>query len=280
VSGPVDGVPVVAVHGWPDSPRAWNAVVSPLEAAGCRVYRPYLRGFGPTRFRDADARRTGQIAALCLDLSELVASLGLERPVLAGHDWGARAAYAVAAAKPELLSGLVVMSVAYASSGPGAEVSAAQAHAYWYQWYFSTGVGRRALERDRDNICRYLWKQWSPSFDFDDEEFGATATAWENPDWSAITVHSYTQRWGGADGDPHLDELERRLADKPPIGVPTIVLHGDEDGAALVSATENQEGFFTSTYERRTLPGVGHFVPREAPRDAANAIIELAHERG
>jgi pimeloyl-ACP methyl ester carboxylesterase len=95
VSGPIDGAPVVAVHGWPDSSRTWDAALPHLHECGCRVYRPYLRGFGPTRFRGDDAPRSGQIAALRRDLREFVDALKLDHFVLAGHDWEARAAYAM-----------------------------------------------------------------------------------------------------------------------------------------------------------------------------------------
>jgi pimeloyl-ACP methyl ester carboxylesterase len=279
VSGPEDGAVVVAVHGWPDDPHTWDGLAERLHEGGCRVYRPYLRGFGPTRFREAGACRSGQIAALCRDLGEFIEALGLDEVVLAGHDWGGRAAYALAAVRPERVAGLVAMSVPYGATGPTASPSPEQAHAYWYQWYFSTMVGRRALTEDHRAICRYLWRQWSPSWAFTDGEFEQTAAAWDNPDWVQITAHFYSQRWGEDAGDSELAALEARLAASPPIGVPTIVLHGERDGGTLVAATAHQQHFFKSGYERRTLPGVGHFVPREAPDDTATAILELIQRR-
>jgi pimeloyl-ACP methyl ester carboxylesterase len=273
VSGPKDGVPVVALHGWPDSPGTWNGTLASLNSGGCRVYRPYLRGFGPTRFRNEAAPRSGQIAALCRDLGEFVAALDLDGLVLAGHDWGARAACAV---EPGPVAGLVAISVAYGSTGPQASVPLTQAQAYWYPWYFATPPGHRALADEPRRLCRYLWRQWSPSWDFTEEEFEATARAWSNPDWARVTAHSYAQRWGAAGGDPGLAGLEDRLAASPPIAVPTIVLHGTEDGGTLVEATADQDRYFTAGYERRVLAGVGHFVPRQAPDDVAAAILELA----
>jgi pimeloyl-ACP methyl ester carboxylesterase len=275
VDGPEDGTSVVAVHGWPDSPGTWDLVVPILHEAGCRVFRPYMRGFGPTRFRRPDTPRSGQTAAFCQDLSEFIEVLGLEGAVIAGHDWGARGGYAVSAVRPELVSGLVAMSVAYGTSGPGATVSPEQAHAFWYQWYFTTELGRAALDREPEALCRHLWRQWSPSWSFDPDEFERAAAAWANPDWSGITTHSYAQRWGEVPGDPELAELERDLARIPPINVPAIVLHGEDDGGALVSASEGRDAFFSSTYSRRTLSGVGHFIPREAPREAATAILDV-----
>jgi pimeloyl-ACP methyl ester carboxylesterase len=195
--------------------------------------------------------------------------------VLAGHDWGARASYVAGVVVPERIRGLVAISVGYGSAGLDAPISFQQARAYWYQWFFATPKGRRTLERDRRALCRKLWETWAPSWRFTPETFDRTAGAWDNPDWHAVTVHSYTHRWGGEPGDPAYDELEALMAGDPPVRVPAIVLHGAEDGATLPAASDGKERFFTAGYRREVLDGVGHFVQREAPSDAAAAILQL-----
>src|SRR6266545_3680431 len=206
----------------------------------------------------------------------LLEGLDLRDVVLAGHDWGARASYVASVLVPERVRGLVALSVGYGSTSLDAPISFEQARAYWYQWFFATPKGRRTLEHDRPALCRHLWRLWAPSWKFTSEAFDETASAWDNPDWLAVTVHSYTHRWGGTPGDPAYEELEAKLARNPPIQVPTIVLHGSDDGATLVTASEDKDQFFTAGYERRVLEGVGHFVPREAPSPAAKAILRLA----
>ncbi len=106
-SGEPNGVPVFLLHGWPYDPRCYDDVVPPLAAAGCRLIVPYLRGFGATRFLSAETPRSGQQAALGNDLRELMDALGIARAVLAGYDWGGRAACIVAALWPERVRGLV-----------------------------------------------------------------------------------------------------------------------------------------------------------------------------
>ena len=273
--GPAGGRPVLLVHGWPDDVHCWDGVVGQLTGAGCRVYAPYLRGFGPTRFRRPETLRSGQISALGRDLCDLIEALDLHDLVLAGHDWGARASYVASIVAPRRIRGLLAMSVGYPSASLDAPISFRQARAYWYQWFFATAKGRRTLERDRRALCRHLWETWAPSWRFTGETFDQSAGAWDNPDWHAVTVHSYTHRWGGEPGDPAYDELEALLAEKPPVRVPTIVLHGAEDGASLATSSEGREGFFTAGYRRQVLEGVGHFVPREAPSQATAAILEL-----
>ncbi|WP_030663468.1 alpha/beta fold hydrolase [Streptomyces rimosus] len=275
VSGPADGRPVVAVHGWPDDIHCWDAVLPYLHRAGCRVYRPYLRGFGPTRFRSAERQRSGQIGALGRDLADFVEALDLHDAVVAGHDWGARAGYVVGALFPDRVSALVAISAGYSTNRPDSAVPYPLAHAYWYEWYVATARGRRAMTEDRRGFCRYLWTTWSPGWDFADTDFGQAAAAWDNPDWADITVHAYLHRWGEAPGDPAYQDIEDRLADPPPVRVPALVLHGEQDGDNRPDTTEGQENLFAGPYQRVVLPGVGHFPPREAPRATAEAILHL-----
>ena len=106
-SGPADGPPVILLHGWPPDPHDWDGVAPQLPAGGCRVLVPWLRGYGPTRFRDPAAPRSGQQAALGSDLKDFMDALGMGRRILAGYDWGGRAACIVAALWPERVRGLV-----------------------------------------------------------------------------------------------------------------------------------------------------------------------------
>ena len=108
-SGPADGVPVVLLHGFPDDPHCYDGVAPMLAQAGYRVLVPWLRGYGPTRFLRDDAPRSGEQAALGADARDFLDALGIERAVLAGYDWGGRAACIVAALWPERVHGLVTI---------------------------------------------------------------------------------------------------------------------------------------------------------------------------
>src|SRR3954447_6784403 len=106
-AGPADGPAVVLLHGFPYDIHSYVDVAPILASQGCRVLVPYLRGYGPTSFRDAATPRSGEQAAIAADLMALVDALDIRRAVFAGYDWGGRAACIGAALWPERCIGLV-----------------------------------------------------------------------------------------------------------------------------------------------------------------------------
>ena len=276
-SGPETGFPVLLMHGFPYDPRAFDEVVPPLVAAGHRVIVPYLRGYGQTRFLDPATPRSGQQAALGRDLAELMDALALPSAVLAGFDWGGRAACVTAALWPERVRGLVSANGYNIQDIAGSVVPAPpqQEHRLWYQYYFHTERGRAGLQTNRRELCKLLWQLWSPNWKFDDATYARTADSFDNPDFVDVVIHSYRHRFGYAPGDPAYDIFERQLAERPPITVPTIVLHGEGDGIARSSSSASQSRFFTGSYQYRLIPVIGHNVPQEAPKETAAAVLEL-----
>jgi len=276
-SGPADGSPVVLLHGFPDDVRAYDGVAPALAGAGWRVIVPYLRGYGPTRFLDSQTPRSGQQAALGQDLLDLLDALGVERAALAGYDWGGRAGCVAAALWPERVASLVSIGgyniQNIARSGEPAPPD--REHRLWYQWYFHTERGRAGLAANRRPLCRLLWELWSPNWHFDDATYERTAASFDNPDFVAVVIQSYRHRYGLAPGDPSLEAIEARLAAQPPIGVPTVVLHGACDGVSLPESSAGHRGFFTGPYQRRVVPVAGHFLPQEAPDALIEALSEL-----
>jgi len=279
-SGAAGGTPVFLLHGWPYDPRCYDEVAPALAAAGCRVIVPYLRGFGSTRFLSAETPRAGQQAALGNDLRELMDALAVERAVLAGYDWGGRAACIVAALWPERVSGLITVNGYNIQDIAAAvkPVAPAQEHRFWYQYYFHTERGRAGLQQNRRALARYIWQIWSPHWNFDDATFERSAASFDNADFLAVTIQSYRHRFGYAPGDPALEDIERRLAARPKIAVPTIALQGDADGLQPPEGSERHAAFFTGPYQRRLLPKIGHNPPQEAPRAFAAAVLELVRK--
>jgi pimeloyl-ACP methyl ester carboxylesterase len=276
-SGSGDGTSVLLMHGFPYDVRAYDDVVPLLVAAGCRAIVPYLRGYGPTRFLSTHTPRSGQQAALGKDLLDLLDALRIDRAALAGYDWGGRAACIVAALWPQRVRALVsgggynIQNIAVSATPAPPEAE----YRYWYQYYFHTERGRAGLAANRRELCRLLWRLWSPNWKFDDATYARTAASFDNPDFVDVVIQSYRHRYGYAPGDPAVESIEQRLAAQPKISVPTIVLHGEASGVGPPGQSERHARFFSGPYQRRVIPVAGHYLPAEAPREFAGALLEL-----
>ena len=276
-SGFGQGFPVFLLHGFPDDVRAWDAVVPPLVNAGYRAIVPYLRGYGPTRFRDADAPRMGEQAAIAQDLVDLADALNLGKFAVAGYDWGGRAAGIVAALHPDRVRAAVLIGgyTIQNTINPPAAGDPESERALWYQWYFNTEHGRAALQANRRGICRFLWQTWSPTWHFTDETYNRTGASFDNPDFVDVVIHSYRHRWANAPGEPRFAAVEQQLARHPKIEVPTITLYGGADGIRAPLDASRDDAAFSSLADRQVVAGAGHFLPRERPEVVSAAILKL-----
>ncbi len=277
-AGPGDGPAVLLLHGWPYDIHSYVDVAPLLASAGYRVIVPHLRGYGTTRFLSSDTFRNGQPSALALDAVALMDALKIEKPILAGYDWGARTADIVAALWPERCKALVSVSgylIGSQEAGriplpPKAELE------WWYQYYFATERGRAGYDKYRHDFAKLIWQIASPKWDFDDATFDRSAAAFDNADHVAIVIHNYRWRLGLAQGEPKYDDLEKRLAAGPVITVPTITLEGDANGAPHPDPSAYAKKFSGKYAHRLIKGGVGHNLPQEAPQAFAEAVIEVA----
>lgn len=268
-----NGKTIILLHGWPDDPLTWNAIIPGLVTANYRCITPYLRGCGLTNFLDSQTLRSGQLAALGQDIIEFIEGLEIGAVHLVGHDWGARIGYNIAALRPDLLHTLTALSVGYGTNNPQQKLSFSQVQQYWYQWFFATERGRETLTADRRGFIHYLWKLWCPHWNFNDDEFTATAKSFDNPDWVDITIDSYRNRWGISANDSDYEIIHQKLMTAPKIDVPTTVLHGGADGATLPETSANKEEFFLKDYQRFVIPKVGHFIQRESPQKVIEIVL-------
>ena len=254
--GPADGPVVMLLHGFPYDIHSYVDVAPQLAAQGCRAIVPYLRGYGSSRFLDSTTPRSAEQASVGADLIALMDALGIKRAVFAGYDWGGRAACVGAALWPERCIGLVSVNSYLIQDIARAMVPAKPEREVplWYQYYFQLERGRAGLAANRREIAKLLWQQWSPTWDFDDATFERSATAFDNPDYVDIVIHSYRHRFGLADGDPQYAELQRRLAALPAITVPTITLDGAGDGVALANDGSATAAKFSGRRTHRVIP--------------------------
>ena len=278
-SGDPQGFPIVLLHGFPDDVRAWDEVTTSLAGKGHRVIVPYLRGYGPTRFRDAAAPRMGEQAAIGQDLIDFADGLGLSRFAVAGYDWGNRAACIASALHPDRVRAAVLIGgyTIQDTVSPPQPIAPERERALWYQWYFNTERGRAGLAANRRPLCRLLWELWSPTWHFTDDTYARTAPSFDNPDFVDVVIHSYRHRNMNAPGEPRFIEVERQLAKRPKIQVPSIVLLGADDGVGGPPPADSpaERALFTALAARRIVSGTGHFLPREKPDAVSSALMEL-----
>jgi pimeloyl-ACP methyl ester carboxylesterase len=247
--GPEQGPPVLLLHGWPDAPRGWNGVASSLQARGWRTIVPYLRGFGPTRFRSPSTPRIGAAVALTQDAIDLADALDLERFAVVGHDWGARIAYTLAALFPERVTAVAAMALGYQPRGVFRVPDFTQSKRFWYQWFMCIEEGAHAVRKDPVGFARIQWDSWSPP--------GAYRSRW-------LPNEIVDARYG---------ELQERLGMVERLSVPTLMIQGAADDCDSSKESEHLEEYFTAKYDRHLLEGVGHFPHREAPAAVTRAVL-------
>ncbi len=276
-SGPKRGESLLLVHGWPDSPRTWDKVLPQLHEAGYRTITPYLRGYGPSTFRNPvfgrKPRRTGQPVAFAQDMIHLADHLKLKRFHFIGHDWGARTGYALAALFPQRLKSLVAISVPF-EPGKAVPPKLPQARAFWYQWLLCTSPGEKKFQEDPIAFGQAQWDAWSPQGWYTEAEFTAAASSWQGMDFKDVVLHGYRSRWGHAALDSKYAAQQSRFEAAKTLATPTLLLHGKEDACELTETTDGAQSYFTKGYKRILLDAVGHFPQRESPDATTAAVLE------
>ena len=189
---------LVVVHGWPDAERGWTPVVDALVAAGLRVLVPDLRGAGDTRFTHSETVHDGTAVGLAQDVSTSptdMVSTDSRSPVTTGVG----AAYTLAALWPERLASIAALALGYQPRGRFVLPDFAQCQRFWYQWLMYVDAGADAVIGDPIGFARRQWETWSPAGWFDEAEFGAPASVFRHPDWSAITLNAHRSRFDAAE---------------------------------------------------------------------------------
>jgi pimeloyl-ACP methyl ester carboxylesterase len=275
--GPPNGSPVFLLHGWPYDIHDYIEVAPILAAQGYRVIVPHLRGHGSTRFLDTATPRSGQQAAIGVDVVALMDALKVPTAVLAGYDWGGRAACVVAALWPERCTGLVsvndylIQDIAHA----GMPLPPKLEWGIWTQFYFATERGRAGLTANRDDIARLLWTNENPTWHFDDAMFLRSAASFNNLDYVDVVIHSYRHRLGLAPGYPQYADVEAKLATLPVIAVSTVTLDGEDNGIIPASDGRSSAAKFSGRRIHHRVPNAGHALPQQAPKVFADAVMQV-----
>jgi pimeloyl-ACP methyl ester carboxylesterase len=156
------------------------------------------------------------VAALAQDLLDFIDALRLGSILVVGQDWDARAAQVAAMLAPDKLRGMVTIASCVHQSAPDAEIRLRQQQAFWYQLFFLTTQGEQALEEDRVTLCRYLWRTWSPSWNFSEQEYSAVTKSFQSSQLVQTVTHYYRHRWNVAAGAAYYESQRTRPHDQRP----------------------------------------------------------------
>ena len=263
-----DGPVVIALHGFPDCRETFLPIVPALVNAGYRVVRPALRGYFPSgvaRSGRHDAIVAGEDALRLADYFAPRAAGG-SRVRLIGHDWGAVAAFAAAASAPDRVSHLVTMAVPH----PAAllrNASAAQLRRSWYMGLFQLPViAEVKLSRGDLALVDRLWRDWSPRYVPTEREMESVKEGIRS---RIAPVLAYYRALTSV----------RRLADARAIfrevRVPSIHLHGEQDGCIGVECAEGSERFYKSGFSLHRIADAGHFFVQERPHEVARLVLDF-----
>jgi pimeloyl-ACP methyl ester carboxylesterase len=267
-----EGPLVLCLHGFPDTADNWLYQFGPLAEAGYCVVAPYMRGYGPTGAAPGGYYQT---AALGRDGVALIEALGAEDAVVFGHDWGALAAYATALAAPERVHRLVAAAVPYGPQVAGAFLTDyAQQKRSWYIFFFQSPLADMAVAHDDLRFIRNLWKDWSPGYEAPEEVIGAVIETLSQPGVLEAAIGYYRCMFDPARQDPALAAEQLRQGVEP-ITVPTLYLHGADDGCMGAYLGQGMEAMFPAGLTTRIVENAGHFLQLEQPGIVNRAVLDF-----
>lgn len=265
-----EGPLVLLLHGFPDDAMSWSHQIPAVAAAGYRAVAPYLRGYPPT---EAPAGGYYDGATLAADLRGLVEALGEGDPAfVVGHDWGANMAYTATAAFPALFRRAVTMAVPHpvALARIGGDYD--QLRRSFYVWFFQLpGLPEAALAENDFTLVERLWRDWSPGIRHD-EQVAIVKRTLAQPGAAEAALAYYRAIFNPNRWDPALAQV--RASSAHPIEVPTLYLHGADDGCISAEFAHGAEALFTRVYRVEILAGCGHFLHRERPAEVNRLILE------
>ena len=270
-AGPADGPLALCLHGFPDSAWTWRHLLPDLADAGYRAVAPFLRGYAPTDVPEDSRYFVGDLVA---DACELHESLGGdERAVLIGHDWGAVAAYPTLAFAPERWNRAVTMAIPPTGLFMNAMLTNhEQQKRSWYIFFFQHPLADMVVPADDLAFIDRIWADWSPGFS-SPEDLEYTKQCLRAPENLAAALGYYRCMLGGAPPPP--DIAAQQAAAMAPSTVPTLYLHGANDGCCGIEVATGAEAALPAGSEAVVIPDAGHFLQLEKPKEVNELILQF-----
>jgi pimeloyl-ACP methyl ester carboxylesterase len=294
------GPTVLLCHGFPECWYSWRHQLRALAAAGFHAVAPDMRGYGQTDAPPEIDRYT--LLHLLGDVVGLLDALGIERAVVAGHDWGAPVAWLAAQLRPDRFPAVIALSVPFRARGPARPTSVMPRtnDAVWYQLYFQEpGVAEAELDDNVRSVFRISRLMISGDAPANAKPFGMVPLQGglfarvppvppPLPAWlSGADVVFYTAEFtrtgfrGGLNWYRNIDRNWELLApfDGLPVKVPALYIAGDRDLVHQFPGMDrhiaDMPKFVPQLRETLMLPGCGHITQEERPAEVSAAIIDF-----
>ncbi len=270
--GPTDGPIALCLHGFPDTAYGFRKLAPHLVAAGYRVIAPFMRGYVPSSLPSDRAYHLGALMDDALQV--LAASNPGAADVVIGHDWGAVVATGLAAMPDSPFRKAVVMSVPpsatlRAGSPKLLRLVPRQLLRSWYMGYFQLPF---APERSESWIVPLLWRRWSPGYDAT-EDLRHVDAAIGAPDRWRAALGPYRATLRNYRPPDRYRELHRWWTEPPRL--PTLYLHGGEDGCMTAGFTPYVRAALPSGSAALVVGRAGHFLHLEQPAEVGRRIVEF-----
>ncbi|GIW42899.1 MAG: alpha/beta hydrolase [Candidatus Binatia bacterium] len=260
---------LLCLHGFPDNAWTFRHQFGPFAELGYHVVAPFQRGYYPTS-PAPDGRY--QSAVLAYDLLGCISALGYEHADVIGHDWGALAGYGAAILEPHRIRRLVTIAVPHGPAVLQAFLSDyAQLRRSWYMFFFLTPFAEAAVRHNDFAFIEHLWRDWSPNWDFSPETLENVKATFRHDGVLDAALAYYRCTLDPSRQDPTLAQVQSELSIAP-VPVPTLTIHGAQDGCMGSYLLEGMEALFPAGLQKLIVDNAGHFVHQEQP-DTVNSHI-------
>ncbi len=269
--GNPDGVPVVMLHGWPESSYCWEGVAAHLDPS-LRMIAPDLRGLGDSeRTMDVEAYQKVELAK---DIAEILDGIGIEAFFLVGHDWGGIVAQELALLIPERVKRLVIMNIAVLTNPVGTiearnEIFSKGGVPFWYQYFQQQPGLPEAMIKGNEKVwISYFFGKAGKDGTIAAEAIDEYVRCYsiENTPTTGASYYRAmrldAQRWA-------------TLAEKK-LPMPSLYIHGNQDSVIIPAFLNHIEDGFDSI--KVASIAAAHFVQEEKPREVALLINEFFKE--
>lgn len=265
---------VIFLHGFPDNPYSFQSQILALAQTGYHCIAPFKRGFTPG---DTTVAPIQHFTTYTQDIIALIEAFKEKQVILIGHDWGAGAAYGVAQYAPEKVKAIVTMAIPLSPVFFSANVTnPQQVKRSWYLFFFQSPYAIDALKYNDYNLIEMLWKDWCPDWKGYTEHLTSVKQTFRKPGSAESAVEYYRQSFGNYNvTDPVLQKIQNVFMSGKPFIVPTLYLHGQNDGCVGIENVEGMEQLFANKFEKHIIPDAGHFIQMEKPETVSNYILEF-----